>query len=61
MHRFADLVDQHAADLGIWETKSVGMVAGTAQWLYTLVSTTFRYYAGWTDKIPGEQVSCHKL
>lgn len=58
MIRFADLIDKHAAELGRWETKSMGMPFATTQWIYNLVSQTFRYNAGWTDKIPGEQVRC---
>ncbi|KAF2824056.1 aldehyde dehydrogenase [Ophiobolus disseminans] len=55
MHRFADLIDKNAEMLASWESKSMGQPIGVAMWAYGLVSTTFRYYAGWTDKLPGEQ------
>ncbi|KAF1851157.1 aldehyde dehydrogenase [Cucurbitaria berberidis CBS 394.84] len=55
MNRLADLIDKHAPELGRWESKSMGQPTAIAQWLYKLVSQTFRYYAGWTNKLPGEQ------
>ncbi|KAH7074377.1 aldehyde dehydrogenase [Paraphoma chrysanthemicola] len=55
MHRFADLIDKNAEMLAGWESKSMGQPIGVALWVYKLVSQTFRYYAGWTDKLPGEQ------
>lgn len=55
MNKFADLVDKHAADLGRWESKCMGQPFTVTQWIYGIVSQTFRYYAGWTNKMPGEQ------
>ncbi|KAL6706733.1 hypothetical protein ACN47E_005275 [Coniothyrium glycines] len=55
MLRFADLIDEHAAELGLWETKSMGMPVSVTPFMYKIVSSFFRYMAGWTDKVPGEQ------
>jgi aldehyde dehydrogenase (NAD+) len=55
MLRFADLIDKHAPELGLWETKSIGQPIGVSQWMYKLVSGNFRYMSGWTNKVPGEQ------
>ncbi|OAL51320.1 aldehyde dehydrogenase [Pyrenochaeta sp. DS3sAY3a] len=55
MNKFADLVDKHAADLGRWESKCMGQPFTVTQWIMGIVSQTFRYYAGWTNKMPGEQ------
>lgn len=54
MHKLADLIEANAAELGRLETLAMGqppLVAGMmAQW----TADTFRYYAGWADKIAGE-------
>lgn len=55
MNRLADLIDKHAPELGLWESKCMGQPISVTQWVYKLVSQTFRYYAGWTNKMPGEQ------
>lgn len=71
MNKFADLIDKNAAMLAEWESKSMGQPVSVANSLYPMVSATFRYvvhclttmrhlckaryYAGWTDKMPGEQ------
>jgi aldehyde dehydrogenase (NAD+) len=55
MLKFADLIDKNAEMLAGWESKSMGQPIGVATWVYKLVSSTFRYYSGWTNKLPGEQ------
>jgi aldehyde dehydrogenase (NAD+) len=55
MNCFADLIDKHAPDLGLWETKSMGQPFAITQVIYKMVSQYFRYMAGWTNKISGEQ------
>jgi aldehyde dehydrogenase (NAD+) len=55
MLKFADLIDKNVEMLVDWESKSMGQPVSIAGWLYKMVSATFRYYAGWTDKVPGEQ------
>lgn len=55
MYRFADLIDKHTIDLCAWEAKSMGQPVMITQWMYKIASDYFRYMAGWTDKVPGEQ------
>lgn len=54
MLKFADLTDKHAEELALWETKSMGQPINVAKFVFTLLGQVFRYYAGWTDKLPGE-------
>lgn len=54
MVKFADLTDKHAEELALWETKSMGQPINIAKFIYALFGKIFRYYAGWTDKLPGE-------
>ncbi|OSS45343.1 hypothetical protein B5807_10392 [Epicoccum nigrum] len=54
MIKFADLTDKHAEELALWETKSMGQPINVAKFVYSLFGKVFRYYAGWTDKLPGE-------
>ena len=54
MMKFADLADKHAEELALWETKSMGQPVNVAKFVYSLFGRVFRYYAGWTDKLPGE-------
>ncbi|KAH7349213.1 putative aldehyde dehydrogenase [Pyrenochaeta sp. MPI-SDFR-AT-0127] len=55
MNKFADLVENNLEALAIWESKSMGQPISIGLFVYRLVSEMFRYYAGWTDKLPGEQ------
>ncbi|USP80438.1 hypothetical protein yc1106_07712 [Curvularia clavata] len=55
MLKFADLVDHHVDELAPWESKCMGQVITSTRFLYRLLSSIFRYYAGWTDKLAGEQ------
>lgn len=55
MNRFADLLDKHTAKLAVLEAKSMGQPVMNAHFLYGLASNCFRYMAGWTNKVPGEQ------
>jgi aldehyde dehydrogenase (NAD+) len=54
MLKFADLTDKHAEELALWEVKSMGQPINVAKFVYALFGKVFRYYAGWTDKLPGE-------
>jgi aldehyde dehydrogenase (NAD+) len=54
MMKFAELADKHAEELALWETKSMGQPVNVAKFVYALFGKVFRYYAGWTDKLPGE-------
>ena len=54
MLKFADLTDKHAEELALWEVKSMGQPITVTKFVYALFGKIFRYYAGWTDKLPGE-------
>ena len=54
MLKFADLTDKHVDDLAMWEVQSMGQPISVTRYVYGLLGKTFRYYAGWTDKLPGE-------
>ncbi|KAH8728844.1 aldehyde dehydrogenase [Phaeosphaeriaceae sp. PMI808] len=54
MLKFADLVEKQGEELGLWETKAMGQPLMISGWAWKSVAGTFRYYAGWTDKLPGE-------
>ncbi|KAF1933651.1 putative aldehyde dehydrogenase [Didymella exigua CBS 183.55] len=54
MLKLADLTDKHAEELALWEVKSMGQPIFQAKALYGFFGMVFRYYAGWTDKLPGE-------
>lgn len=55
MNRLADLIEKHSAELGLWETKSMGQPVAMTKFVYQIVPRAFRYMAGWTNKLPGEQ------
>ncbi|XP_014557232.1 hypothetical protein COCVIDRAFT_37363 [Bipolaris victoriae FI3] len=59
MLKFADLVDQHADELALWESTCMGQAISTTKMLYKIFTGAFRYYAGWTDKLLGEQYPAH--
>ncbi|KAF2630434.1 aldehyde dehydrogenase [Macroventuria anomochaeta] len=54
MLKFAGRTDKHAEELALWEVKSMGQPINVAKFVYALFGKVFRYYAGWTDKLPGE-------
>ncbi|TQK71439.1 aldehyde dehydrogenase family protein [Nocardioides sp. SLBN-35] len=58
IHRLADLVERDATVLANLDSLDMGVPNGLAQMLFVpnLVAT-LRYYAGWADKINGEQIS----
>jgi len=57
MYKLADLVEKHRDELGALEALNVGKTY-TAAKLFDLsgVIYTFRYYAGWADKIQGKTI-----
>ncbi|EUC44620.1 hypothetical protein COCMIDRAFT_37529 [Bipolaris oryzae ATCC 44560] len=59
MLKFADLVEQHADELALWESKCMGQAISTTKAIYQILIASFRYYAGWTDKLNGEQYPSH--
>ncbi|RGP79924.1 aldehyde dehydrogenase [Fusarium longipes] len=54
--KLADLVDSKAKDLAVLETIAMGQPTSIALTVTQLMTSIFRYYAGWTDKIHGEQI-----
>jgi aldehyde dehydrogenase (NAD+) len=55
MHKLADLIDANAESLAKAESEAMGQpVAVASTWIVPSVSSTFRYYAGWADKIEGQ-------
>ncbi|KAF2114952.1 putative aldehyde dehydrogenase [Lophiotrema nucula] len=56
MVKFADLIEKHAAELAPWESKAMGQPIGVVQMILGMTAQSFRYYAGWTDKLLGEQM-----
>ncbi|KAF2004473.1 aldehyde dehydrogenase [Amniculicola lignicola CBS 123094] len=56
MLKLADLIDQNVEKLAPWESKAMGQPVNVAKMMYGITASIFRYYAGWTDKVLGEQV-----
>ncbi|PTD09087.1 Aldehyde dehydrogenase X, mitochondrial [Fusarium culmorum] len=54
--KFADLVDSKEKELAELETIAMGQPTSIAVKITSMMSSLFRYYAGWTDKIHGEQL-----
>ncbi|KAF2103934.1 aldehyde dehydrogenase [Rhizodiscina lignyota] len=52
--KFAELVEQKAAEVAPLETVSMGVPVAIGGMLMPMVSAIFKYYAGWADKISGE-------
>ncbi|HWL79043.1 aldehyde dehydrogenase family protein [Microbacterium sp.] len=51
--RIADLIEQHADELGELESRDVGQVVGFARGSMAGAADMFRYFAGWTTKLDG--------
>jgi aldehyde dehydrogenase (NAD+) len=54
MMKFADLIRQHAGDIGALETKAMGSAVSMQTMGYAVGADLFTYYAGLADKIHGE-------
>ena len=54
MLKFADLAEQHADKIAHLESISMGQPISVAKALVGMQVAQWRYYAGFTDKIPGE-------
>ncbi|KAM0554859.1 hypothetical protein ACHAPJ_006594 [Fusarium lateritium] len=55
MFKLADLIEAKAKDLAELETVAMGQPISLALRVTDMLISLFRYYAGWTDKIRGEQ------
>lgn len=57
LHRLADLVERDAPELGAMDALAIGRPVGETQILdLPNAVATFRYYAGWADKLEGRVV-----
>ena len=56
LHRWADLIDEHADDLALIETRDMGMAIGDARWCAHNAAAVMRYYAGAVDKFFGATI-----
>jgi len=55
MLKFADLVEANTAEIAEAEVKAMGQpIAITSGFIIPATASTFRYYAGWADKIEGQ-------
>ena len=56
LHRWADLVEEHADELALIETRDMGMAIGDARWCAHNAAAVMRYYAGAVDKFFGSTI-----
>jgi len=52
--KFADLVEKKTDEIAALEAASIGQPVFAAKMLVGGCAATYRYYAGWADKIAGE-------
>jgi betaine-aldehyde dehydrogenase len=56
LYRFADLIEEHADELALLETRDMGMAIGDARWCAGNAAAVMRYYAGAIDKFFGATI-----
>jgi len=56
LNKFADLLEKHAQELAELESLDNGKPVQAAHFDVSFSADTFRYYAGWTDKITGQTI-----
>jgi acyl-CoA reductase-like NAD-dependent aldehyde dehydrogenase len=56
LHRFANLVEEHAEELAGIESRNVGMPIGDARGQLAMIADVIRYYAGAADKFFGHTI-----
>ncbi|MDX6552996.1 MAG: hypothetical protein QOH74_1484, partial [Gaiellales bacterium] len=56
MHRFANLVEEHAEELAALESRNVGMPISDARGQLSMIIDVIRYYAGAVDKFFGHTI-----
>ncbi len=54
--RWADLLEEHVDELGLLETRDMGMALGDARWCVGNAAGILRYYAGAIDKLTGSTI-----
>jgi betaine-aldehyde dehydrogenase len=56
LYRWADLIEEHADELALTETRDMGMAIGDARWCAGNAAAVMRYYAGAVDKFFGSTI-----
>ncbi len=56
LYRFADLIEEHADELALLETRDMGMAIGDARWCAGNAAAVMRYFAGAVDKFFGSTI-----
>jgi betaine-aldehyde dehydrogenase len=56
LYRWADLIEAHVEELGLLETRDMGMALGDARWCAGNAAAVMRYYAGAVDKLFGSTI-----
>ena len=56
LYRWADLLEQHVDEIGLLETRDMGMAIGDARWCVGNAAAVMRYYAGAVDKFFGSTI-----
>ncbi len=56
LYRWAELLDEHADELALIETRDMGMAMGDARWCAHNAAAVMRYYAGAVDKFFGSTI-----
>jgi acyl-CoA reductase-like NAD-dependent aldehyde dehydrogenase len=56
LYRWADLLDEHADEVALLETRDMGMAIGDARWCVGNAANVLRYYAGAVDKFFGATI-----
>ena len=56
LFRWADLLEAHVDELGLLETRDMGMAIGDARWCVGNAAAVMRYYAGAVDKFFGTTI-----
>ncbi len=56
LYRWADLIEAHVEELGLLETRDMGMALGDARWCAGNAAAVMRYYAGAVDKFVGSTI-----
>jgi acyl-CoA reductase-like NAD-dependent aldehyde dehydrogenase len=61
MHRFANLVEEHAEELAMIECHNVGMPISDARGQLSMIVDVIRYYAGAVDKFFGHTIPVERV
>ncbi len=56
LYRWADLIESNVDELGLLETRDMGMAIGDARWCAGNAAAVMRYYAGAVDKFFGSTI-----